>query len=562
MRMRKGLRFVGVLLAAVLLLGALAGCGKETASSGAGSAAPDGSGTPAEVKVFNVKDYGAVGDGVTDDYNAVKKALDEAIAYDGAKVVQFEKDAVYLMATRSRNKSAMEIQKAENLTVQGENTTLVIDMDKRVNTYFNINESKNIKVKGFNLKTLKSVYAIADVNSIDRATRTIEFTTPDSLGIDATYYASIGDCFGLPYIGEDVNRMHLFFDEMEVVDASANRYRIQFRNEDNVDGKLEYMQRTGSQFLVPRPYWGQEEGSAFIVTNTENADLEDINLWSASTFNFHMRYNSGVVNLKNVNLTPEPGTDMAMVGWRDGFHLKDNRAQFIWDGCKLEKVFDDVFNISCTMMQVTEVISDTEFKMECPEFGGTYWLPMQAGDELTVYDEKTGAFIGRTTIKEVVNQKGKDNHIIVNDPLSGNAAGVSVGLDSGVAPNSIIRNCEVIGTYRFRGPLLVENCQLKTMYAWLDNLPNIEGPVPRNIHFKNCEITKVHPANRKDSFGSSDYLMIIGNYTTSGAMAQFISTGIVFEDCEVNKDEIAFYPSCEVQFIRNGEVYDQYPSQG
>lgn len=34
MRMRKGLRFVGVLLAAVLLLGALAGCGKETASSG------------------------------------------------------------------------------------------------------------------------------------------------------------------------------------------------------------------------------------------------------------------------------------------------------------------------------------------------------------------------------------------------------------------------------------------------------------------------------------------------------------------------------------------------
>ena len=127
------------------------------AAVSAGSAAPDGSGTPAEVKVFNVKDYGAVGDGVTDDYNAVKKALDEAIAYDGAKVVQFEKDAVYLMATRSRNKSAMEIQKAENLTVQGENTTLVIDMDKRVNTYFNINESKNIKVKGFNLKTLKSV---------------------------------------------------------------------------------------------------------------------------------------------------------------------------------------------------------------------------------------------------------------------------------------------------------------------------------------------------------------------------------------------------------------------
>ena len=562
-QMRKSLRMLGVLFAAVMLLSAFAGCSTtEGESSAAGSDVPDGSGTTAETKVFNVKDYGAVGDGVTDDYNAVKKALDEAIAYDGTKILQFEKDATYLMATRPKNKNALDIQNAKNLTVQGENTTIVIDMDKRVNTYFNINECKNIKVKGFNLKTLKSVYAIADVNSIDRANRTIEFTTDRSLEIDSTYYASVGDCFGLPYIGEDVNRMHLFFDEMEVVDASANRYRIQFRNEDNVDGKLEYMERTGSQFLVPRPYWGQEEGSAFIVTNTENADLEDINLWSASTFNFHMRYNSGVVNLKNVNLTPEPGTDMAMVGWRDGFHLKDNRAQFIWDGCKMEKVFDDVFNISCTMMRVTEVISDTEFKMECPEFDGTYWLPMQAGDELSVYDEKIGTYIGTTTIKEVVNQKGADNHIIVNDPLPGNAVGVSVALDSAAAPNSIIRNCDVSGTYRFRAPLLVENCELKTMYAWLDNLPNIEGPFPHDIHFKNCKITKVHPADRKDSFCSSDYLMVIGNYTTSGAMAQFISTGIVFEDCEINKDEISFYRSCEVQFIRNGEVYDQYPSRG
>ena len=559
----KGWRILGLLFAAVMLLSAFAGCSTtEGESSAAGSDVPDGSGTTAETKVFNVKDYGAVGDGVTDDYNAVKKALDEAIAYDGNKIVQFEKDATYLMATRPKNKNALDIQNAKNLTVQGENTTIVIDMDKRVNTYFNINECKNIKVKGFNLKTLKSVYAIADVNSIDRANRTIEFTTDRSLEIDSTYYASVGDCFGLPYIGEDVNRMHLFFDEMEVVDASANRYRIQFRNEDNVDGKLEYMERTGSQFLVPRPYWGQEEGSAFIVTNTENADLEDINLWSASTFNFHMRYNSGVVNLKNVNLTPEPGTDMAMVGWRDGFHLKDNRAQFIWDGCKMEKVFDDVFNISCTMMRVTEVISDTEFKMECPEFDGTYWLPMQAGDELSVYDEKIGTYIGTTTIKEVVNQKGADNHIIVNDPLPGNAVGVSVALDSAAAPNSIIRNCDVSGTYRFRAPLLVENCELKTMFAWIDNLPNIEGPFPRDIHFKNCKITKVQTPDPKDSFVYPDKLMVIGNYTTSGAMAQFISTGIVFEDCEINKDEISFYPSCEVQFIRNGEVYDQYPSRG
>ena len=161
----------------------------------------------------------------------------------------------------------------------------------------------------------------------------------------------------------------------------------------------------------------------------------------------------------------------------------------------------------------------------------------------------------------MVNQAGADNHIIVNDPLPGNAVGVSVALDSAAAPNSIIRNCDVSGTYRFRAPLLVENCELKTMFAWIDNLPNIEGPFPHDIHFKNCKITKVQTPDPKDSFVYPDKLMVIGNYTTSGAIAQFISTGMVFEDCEIDPNLINFYPSCEVKFIRDGEVYYQYPSQ-
>ncbi len=508
--------------------------------------------------VFRVKDYGAKGDGETDDFAAVHRAVDAACASGVPAMVEFEKDAVYRMSDGGGANVIFDLQFQSDLTLKGDNSTIVMDMSKGLHTYVNINEGKNMAVQGLNFKTEKSVYAIADVERIDIANCTLDFKTDRSLGIDDSFSFAIGDCFGLPYTGKDINRMHMFFQQIEVLDASANRYRIQFINRDDLQNKMKYMQRTGCQFLVPVPNWGQKECGAFVVTHTTNLLLQDINMWSASHFHFHMRYNYGDFQIRRVNLTPEPGTDMAMVGWRDGFHMKENRARITWEDCFFEKVFDDVFNLSCTMMRVSEVISDTEFKIYCQEFGGTYWMPLRAGDRVTLYNEKTGRMVGRTTIKEVVTQSGADNHIIVEDLLPRNNVNVSIAVDSVSQPGSIIRNCTVNGTLRFRSPVTVEDSTLNLMYAWIDNLPNIEGPVPRDIHFKNCRITKVQAPLAVDSYVSPDRIMVIGSYCTDGRVPEYKCTNITFEDCEVNHNAITFYRSSEVTFVRDGKVYYQF----
>ena len=95
---------------------------------------------------------------------------------------------------------------------------------------------------------------------------------------------------------------------------------------------------------------------------------------------------------------------------------------------------------------------------------------------------------------------------------------------------------------------------------------NLHKPLTKKLNSrnsKNSKITKVQTPDPKDSYVPPTASMVLGNYTTSGAMAQFISTGMVFEDCVVDPPAINYHPgTVVVKFIRDGDVYQQYPSQG
>lgn len=487
------------------------------------------------MKELRVSGFGVAGDGVTDDAPAVARALRKIAELSEPCTLIFEKGASYLFRDGQGHAAAIDLQKMEDLTLKGEETTLILDVQAGLHTYVNINECRNIRMEGFRFKNAVPLYEICQVKKVDREKLTMEIHSGRDLGIEE-YQAPHAACFGLPYT--DYNRMHLFFSRVERISGENYTYRVYLENKDGVDWKLDYMERMGLDFLMPTPGWAQEDYGAFIVTHTENLELENLDMWAYGHFGFHMRYNYGQFLMRNVNITPEPGTNGAMTGWRDGVHLKENRCRFLIENCRFEKMHDDIFNLSCTMMKVDRIFSDREVNLYCPEFQGTYWMALKEGDELTFYDEVHGKKLGKNRIRRVVKQNGPVNRIELANPLPMAGTGASVGVNSLCQPDSVIRGCYLNGTYRFRTPLLMEDCRLDTMFAWVDTLPFVEGPIPENITFRHCDFRRIGAPDPSVSFVSPEYMIAVETSAADGTKPEFACENIVFEGCGLDHSQV------------------------
>jgi len=504
---------------------------------------PESSSVAGDVTLY-VKGFGAKGDGTTDDYRAVEEAIREARKNEGTTVVRFEKDATYLLATKNINNTAMSLKNIKDVKLIGENTTIMID---NMISYATVQNAENIMLKGLNFKFKTLPYTIAKVKAVDKAALTVDIETRDTMGIEGIWESKNEANFGI--IDVDTGRLHVFYQKVQVLDAGKNQYRLFCKAEDSGTDRVAMLAGLKHEMFIPIPEVGQMNGSALPITGTENVILEDINMWSASHFTFHFRDNRGEFLIRNVNMVPEPGTYEKMVSWRDGFHLKENRAKFTWENCRLTGAYDDIFNFSASGLNVVEVISDTEFIMESHEFGTNYPTTVEVGDEITVYNPEMGDFCGRTKITEVVKQGRL--HIKVETPLKKLIAGKSAAaIDSLSAPDNIIKNCYIDGTFRFRSSVKIYDSEFKITYSWVENEFPWEGPIPKDILFKNC---KLYGLTKDATF------MSLGAVSTTGVVPEYGVERMVFEDCDVNPEKIYIREGTDVKFIKDGKVVFQKP---
>lgn len=471
-----------------------------------------------------LKNFGAVGDGITNDGPALLKACEQLCkSKPGTTLVLESNKTYYIKDTGTDTTSAITVLNGTDLTIKGDNTTILADPTTGM-YYANIQNTKGFTLEGLNFNLSTKPFFVGTVIEMDIADHTLVMTADRPLSQDmATGKIYTGLVYGLP--DSPTGRAHMFIDRIEVLDGDSRTIKIDIRK--SVPDFFFDMLK-GNKFIGPIPKIGYTIERAFTIDSNTDFTMKNCITYSFSKFHTAFFNNEGVNRFTNVNIIPDPNdADVDFTGWCDGYHVKENRGKVIWENCKVSGLTDDIFNISASTMYVRSAFGGDEIDMYWPETNDTY-RPLRTGDELTIIDTMTGKLIGRTAISEVVAQKGTTNRVKLTQDLGEIPTGkhVFVFFDSMVAPGSEIKNCEFDGTYRFRGPITITDTKFHNRRLWIDMYRNLEGPVPRNVVFKNCDI-------RSDDEGCIEIKDYNPNPFAEGA---YKLENIVFDNCKNIKD--------------------------
>ena len=332
------------------------------------------------------------------------------------------------------------------------------------------------------------------------------------------------ETYGFGVLEKPDGRYHMFIDTIEPAVPESFIYRFVFSDDDGTMSRLDMLYNT--VLIAPVPDFAHRIERAFSITNNKNFTMRNCTVYSMARFGFALFCNSGTVRFENLNIRKAPDETVNIVGWRDCFHVKENHAVFIWDRCYAEYCYDDIFNISASTMTVKEVISETELDLEWPETHGKY-PGAAAGDTVSFIDFDTGEDLGEARISEIVECDKPHNIYRFAAPVKGIRAGDNIKahvLDM-VAPGSVIKDCDFRGTFRFRGPIEIKNTHFYVARFWIDLCMPVEGPVPKHIHFTDCDFVCDDNEN--------PYFHILAQKNSAFAANQYHLEDIVFKNCRL-----------------------------
>ena len=478
---------------------------------------PDGA--PVTLKV---DDFGAKGDGVTDDAKAIYDAMMALVNSPRGSVLLFGKDKTYYYKDNGSSiRSVIYFNCNEQLTVKGDNTLILLGGDS--NYYADVTSSKDITIEGlsFDYKEYKAAFAATvEPENVDVKAGTAIVKADRELFMENGEVA-VPRCNEFGVFPADSSRYHMYLKKYEMIDKAQNLVKVYFDTSNGTTMsrlKNDYIYQYG--FVLPAPYANKIE-RGFSIHGNHNFTMRNVNIYSTSRHVFSLQWNTGDFLFDSVNVVRAPyDQGLRYVSWADCYHLIHNRAKYTWKNCKNEWNYDDVFNISASTHYVSKVYSKKEFVMQPinDRSGGDY---PRVGETITIINVKTGALIGRATVRSIISEKdGYITRVKVNEelPLLREGEHIKCWVDDTVAPGSEFIDCNFDGTFRARSELTFTNCVFNNRRFWigLDTIDN-EGPVSKNIIFRNCEFT-----------GDNAWDVSSGNSKKGGYRLQ----NIVFENCK------------------------------
>ncbi len=508
---------------------------------------------PSGALIFRVEDYGAVGDGATDDGAAFLAAIDAITRAprESDKVLLLRERSTYrILSTDGGEGAVITLKNAKNIFVVGNETYISVKLPAGG---IRMNKCENVSFAGIELGFDPSPMFNGTIEHFTKDGRTFDFLIDENetCGFEdgaTSYTPPHRSAFFM--IPNDRNlRQDFFIEKMELV--SPGHLRVT-QNVEMIANKIQwYMEpvKNGDPYILPRVGISHRFAAAIDVTESKNISFESCQVHDVPCFSVHLLSN-GELHFKDFHLQPREGSGNDLVAWRDGFHCKNQYRLATWEDCTVGLLGDDVLNLATTFFNITDVDDDRTFYIFPQE--GSVTQVIQKGDTIGILDQKAGVKYGEA--KVAAFEKGESDHVPARITVDRAIDGLEKGKHMEIVYTSEnpvghhIKNCKLLGSQRIKAPTLFENCDIVTSLIYICNEAWIEGPLPRDITLRSCNIISTMPGqtwiNTYPEIPTNEELLACGQMDnlviyvdTDGTgprdQRQFKTQNITIENCSV-----------------------------
>lgn len=442
-------------------------------------------GTPtfSGLKIFDMQQAGAAGDGKKNDRPVIQELLRAARAAGGG-IIRFDPTKTYFV----EGGHCFDLQSAKNIKLEGNGARIVMHPAFE---FAVITHAENIEISGFTVAHDPLPYFQGRILEYDLrpGTLTMDIEVPQRYVVPKTgtwLSRQFSRCFweepGLARVG---GSLHLYMDRVEPLDATGRRLRVFFRND--MKARLQATRdNNATELVVPEKDFGQrsDNGLAFcVVHDSGRVTVRDVCVHSYCNMGFVPSDNWGPVTFSGVDIqTPTPSTEL-FVGWRDGWHVHANRF-----GILIEKgtfdgglMYDDLFSPYLVLATVREA-SGTSVRLDNGRM--TSWRP---GDWISFWDLPQRERVGIARIATIDARQGC---LTLDRTLDLSAAHYALNEDT-FNRDMVIRDCKTTrlgkaASVRLRCPIQFQACHLDNIHFWIYS--GADRPRPRGVVFEDCFI--------------------------------------------------------------------------
>lgn len=474
-------------------------------------------------KKIYVKDFGAKGDGIKNDSSAIKKALTVLRRSPMGTTLVFEENKTYYI---SSGQYAIDLKDLEMVNIQGNNCTILV---KPIMSFCRINNCKNVEINGIKFDYKTKPYAVAEVTNVFEDGM-IRIKTDRSLNIRGTYKQPVPEYFGL--VDRPDSRYHIGISTYKVFNRDHFLYDVKCNNMfADRDKRIAMLKDEKYKFIVPMPHVGHVIEHAIDIENNKNILIKDCTIVCAAKYMFFVRANDGFIYFKNIKVDDDKTDEsISIVGWRDGFYCKDNRAKIVWDGCKVHSLCDDILHITSTSLKVQQI--QEKVISLCWDGESSLGKAVRIGDEITFFNIDTGDFLGDSIIQDIdmlenhINVRLADRieKILTND-------GCRAVITSLTSPGAVVKNCDFHGTFRLESSLYAVKSNLHLTRMWTDIKTGRDDLLGKNILFSNCVITF---DKNNDKYVHID----TNNLNWKNSKSPYCMGDVVFYNCKMKKSAV------------------------